>query len=78
MEVLALILERLTSKDVSGGFQTTFSQADESDTEGGYIFTEGKVWEQIRSDILRNSLEHPDSGHLNIWVMIPKYLGYDT
>ena len=55
MEVLALILERLTSKDVSGGFQTTFSQADESDTEGGYIFTEGKVWEQTISDILRNA-----------------------
>ena len=55
VEVLALILERLTSKDVSGGFQTTFSQADESDTEGGYIFTEGKVLEQIRSDILRNA-----------------------
>ena len=66
MEVLALILERLTSKDVSGGFQTTFSQADESDTEGGYIFTEGKVLEHTISDILRNSLEHPDSRYLNI------------
>ena len=55
MVVLALILERFSSKDVSEGFQTTFAQADESDTEGGYIFTEGKVWEQIRSDILRNA-----------------------
>ena len=60
VEVLALILERFSSKDVSEGFQTTFAQADESDTEGGYIFTEGKVWEQIRSDILRKSSEHPD------------------
>ena len=66
MEVFALILERFSSKDVSEGFQTTFAQADESDTEGGYIFTEGKVWEQVRSVILRNSLDHPDSRYLNL------------
>ena len=50
-----MILDRFKSKDVSEGFPTTFAQADESDTEGGYIFTEGKVWEQTISDILRNA-----------------------
>ena len=72
MEVLALILERLTSKDVSGGFQTTFSQADESDTEGGYIFTEGKVWEQVRSDMYLEKFIRTSR------FQTSKYLGHDT
>ena len=71
VEVLALILERFSSKDVSEGFQTTFAQADESDTEGGYIFTEGKVLGTCNIRYLEKCI-------ITSRFRISKYLGYDT